>query len=87
MIDTRGNLIEMSKEMQLFNASLGFDHQQLRYRGTYLFFFGKKGFFRHDKTSINLFFFYTAFKFSEIVDTRYQKKNYIRILLVLLYYI
>ena len=34
MIDTRGNLIEMSKEMQLFNASLVFDHQQLRYRGT-----------------------------------------------------
>ena len=57
MIDTRGNLIEMSKEMQLFNASLVFDHQQLRYRGTsfvcLFFFFGKKGFFRHDKTSIN----------------------------------
>ena len=53
MIDTRGNLIEMSKEMQLFNASLVFDHQQLRYRGTYLFFFfGKKKFFKHDKTSI-----------------------------------
>ena len=44
MIDTRGNLIEMSKEMQLFNASLVFDHQQLRYRGTFFFlFFWKKG--------------------------------------------
>ena len=42
MIDTRGNLIEMSKEMQLFNASLVFDHQQLRYRGTYFFFFLEK---------------------------------------------
>ena len=47
MIDTRGNLIEMSKEMQLFNASVVFDHQQLRYRGTSfvcLFFFGKRDF-------------------------------------------
>ena len=42
MIDTRGNLIEMSKEMQLFNASIVFDHQQTTteiQRDDFTFFF------------------------------------------------
>ena len=55
MIDTRGNLIEMSKEMQLFNASIVFDHQQTTteiQRDDFTFFFLEKRFFKHDKTSV-----------------------------------